>query len=1099
MSSASDNGHNLARRLAALSPERRAAVERLLGEGSSGLVRVGRGRPLPLSFGQQRLWFLAQLDPESWAYNTASSLRMSGVDVGALRWALEAVVGRHESLRTTFVAVDGEPFQQVSERVEVPLVVREVESFERARVLAGEFARRPFDLGSGPLLRAALLRVAARASVLVVCVHHIVTDGWSMGVFFSELSALYNARVHGREAGLAPLPIQYADFAVWQRRQLQGPRLAELLAFWRQELEGLSALELPTDHPRPAAPSFRGASVPLVLEPALTRALRELAARHGATMFMALTAAFAALLARYSGQHDIAIGTPVAGRSHSQLEPLIGFFVNTIVLRCELSGDPSYRQLLERTRQRALHAYAHQDLPFEKLVEELGPQRDLTRNPLFQALVHVHDSRLPDGQRDVPSGVPQPVERDTSAFDLALDLWDGGDTGVRGRVDYSTELFERGTVERMVRHFGRLLAGAVADPDAPVSRLEVLSPAEREWELVKFNQTARPGLGMCVHELIDTQAGRTPEAPAVIDGARRLSYRELTEAANALAHALIAAGAGPDRLIAVRMPRSLELIIAQLGILKAGAAYLPLDPTDPNPRQREILSDAQPLTVLNRLPELAPRPDPPATAVQPGHLAYAIYTSGSTGTPKGTLIEHHSLTNLVSWHVRAYDLMPEDRAALTASPAFDASTWEIWPHLAAGASIHIPVRAAMSPAEMVAWLVEQRITTCFLATPLAEAVMEESWPQTIALRRLLTGGDRLHRPPRAGLPFELVNHYGPTECAVVSTACPVPSLDVSSNGSAPRSQPPIGLPIDNVQAFVLDQHQQPVPAGRSGELHIGGEGLARGYLNRPELTARQFITAPYPPFERLYRTGDLVRRLPDGNLEYIGRLDDQIKLRGFRIEPGEIDAALLTHPRVRAAATVLREDRPGDPRLISYAVVSPGGSPAEIREHLRERLPDYMLPAQLVTLPRLPTTTSGKIDKSALPAPPTTRTEHVPPRTDTERTLGGIWQSLLQRDAVGIFDNFFDLGGHSLLAVQLLSRIRVAFAVELSLRELFDAAMLADLAAAVDRAQPTALGATTPITRVARERYRVRVGEGGGLELDGALRDVLQQEMHDSA
>jgi len=1001
----------------------------------------------PTSFAQQRLWFLNQLIPDKSVYVADVALRLDGeVDVDALRSALASLIERHESLRTTFVAVDGEPYQRVSARIPVPLQVLDVGSLVQAHDVAKQLARQPFDLEAGPLWRTALLRVAhgSRAapassptreqSLLVVCVHHIVTDGWSMGVFASELSALYNARVTAGDVALAPLPVQYADFAVWQRRELQGKRLAELIGFWRRELDGLSALELPTDRPRPAVPTFRGGSVPVVLDAQSTRGLRELAAQHGATMFMALTAVFAALLARYSRQSDVVIGTPIAGRSHSELERLIGFFVNTIVLRCDLSDDPSYRELLQATREHALGAYAHQDLPFEKLVEELQPQRDLARNPLFQVTLQLHEHSTTDIQVEFGGGdhprVPlrfawgkQPG-RDLAKFELALDLWSTG-CGMAGRLTYSSDLFDRVTAERIARHFAQLVAGVAAEPDLPLSRVTIVSTTEREWELVACNRTARTVSSLHVHELIDAQARRTPDAAAVIDGATNLTYRELTEAANALAHELTGLGAGPDRLVGVRLHRSAKLIVALLGILKSGAAYLPLDPDEPAARRRQILAQANPVAVLDRLPAPDARADPPLVTIKPRDLAYAIYTSGSTGAPKGVLVEHHSLTNYISWFSRSV-LSGVTRMPFITRISFDASLKQVFAPLVCGLPVWIVSDEALIDPVTLADQVAAHERVGLNCVPshweaILDAIEAGRTPAVSpSLVTLMLGGDPL--PQRlADRTFQVLPHvrlwnlYGPTEA--------------TSNALAALLEPgapvTVGLPVDNVRAFVLDRHLQPVPAGVPGELHLAGEGLARGYLNRPELTARQFPTAPYPPYERLYRTGDLVRRLPDGKLQYLGRLDEQINLRGFRIEPGEIDAALLTHPQVRAAATILREEHPGDPRLVSYLVSEPAAATAQLREHLRERLPDYMHPAHLVTLPRLPTTRNGKLDKRALPPPPTTTpAPRARPHTHTQTLIANTWKEVLHLEHVGIHENFFDLGGRSLLLVRVHHRLQ---------------------------------------------------------------------------
>jgi amino acid adenylation domain-containing protein len=1058
--SSDDNTHSLALRLQALSPARRAAVERLLRERQ----REGEVIPLPVrdglavtSFGQQRLWFMAQLDPASSVYNTVSTLTLAvPVDVAALQAAVDALVARYETLRTTFEAVDGEPFQRVNAHAAVTVEVG---------VPAAELIRRPFDLEHGPLVR---VSVAVDTGKVVACVHHIVTDGWSMGIFVRELSALYAGRVRRVPVTLPPLPIQYRDYAARQRAELSGSRLSELLDFWRAELAGAPVLNLITDRPRPAVLTFRGGMVPVQIPPDVVVKLRVLAREQGATLFMALLAGFSALLSRYSGQGEVIIGFPVAGRTRSETEALIGFFINTIVLRCDLRDDPDFRELLARTRNRAMRAYAHQDLPFEKLVEELQPERDLSRNPLHQVVLHLIDS----SSDEVPGDAGRlHVNTGTSPFDLVVHLRGAG-AELKGDIEYSSELFDQSSVERLAEHLVLMLEKLASDPGAPLSRIQMLTPHERR-QLETFNATATPIPPECAVELIDAQAARTPDALAV----GMMTYRGLVHAANGVAHQLLARGAGPDTLIAVSLPRGPDLVAALLGIWKAGAAYLPLDPDHPPMRRRQILSDAQPLLVLDDPHEFGPpRPDSPAVPAAPGTLAYAIYTSGSTGTPKGVLVEHASLSNLIAWHVRQYKVRAQDRATLIASPAFDASVWELWPYLTTGASVHVPPTATRSPADILAWLVAERITISFLPTPLAEAVLAEPMPPHLALRFLLTGGDLLHRSPEAGFPFELANHYGPTEATVVATACRV------RPGTA-GSPPPIGRPIDNVRARVVDQYGQPLPVGVPGELWIGGAGLARGYLHCPELTAQRFVQCGG---QRMYHTGDRVRRRSDGTLDFLGRLDQQVKLRGFRIEPGEIESHLQAHPSVRAAAVAARGDR-----LIAYVVLS---SPLEgidsLRTHLRARLPSYMVPVRFEILNALPITANGKIDRHALPSPIYDDSNYVAPRTPAEHTIAGIWSGLLGRERVGVYDDFFELGGHSLLATQAVSRIRSILGIELSVGAIFDAPTVASLAVALTKAPPSA-STTQTIARAPRDRYRARIGADGRLVLDESLRQLL--------
>ena len=1056
-----DDPRSLALRLQALSPARRAVVERLLRERKREgeiLPRPGPDGLAMVSFGQQRLWFMAQLDPTSSVYNTVSSATLAApVDVAALQGAVDTLVARHESLRTTFEAVDGEPFQRVNSHAAVIVEVG---------VPATEFVRRPFDLEHGPLVR---ICVAVDTGKVVACVHHIITDGWSMGIFLQELSALYEGRVRGVPVTLPQLPIQYWDYAARQRAELSGPRLSELLDFWRAELAGIPMLNLFTDRPRPAMPSFRGGTVPVRISPDVVVRLRALAREQGATLFMAVLAGFSALLGRYCGHDEVVIGSPVAGRTRSETERLIGFFINTIVLRCDLRGDPTFRELLARTRTRAMRAYAHQDLPFEKLVEDLQPERDLSLNPLHQVVLHLIDSSLNEPEADADHSH---VSMGTSPFDLVVHLRAAG-AELQGDVEYSSELFDRSSVERLVGHLAVVLEELASDPDAPLSQMQMLTPCERQ-QLENFNAKAAPIPSECAVELIDARAARTPDALAI----GTMTYRELVHAANGIAHDLLARGAGPDTLVAVSLPRGPHLVAALLGIWKAGAAYLPLDPDDPPVRHRQILTDARPLLVLDHPRQFGPpQSDSPQLLADSRRLAYAIYTSGSTGTPKGVLVEHVSLSNLIAWHIRKYQVTAEDRATLIASPAFDASVWELWPYLTAGASVHVPPPGTRSPSDILAWFAAERITISFLPTPLAEAVLAEPMPPHLALRFLLTGGDRLHRSPEGRLPFELVNHYGPTEATVVATACTV-------QPDTAESQPPIGRPIDNVQAMIVDQAGHPLPVGVPGELWIGGVGLARGYLRRPELTAERFVERGG---KRLYRTGDRVRRRADGELDFLGRLDHQVKLRGFRIEPGEIESQLQAHPSVRAAAVAARGDR-----LVAYVVLS---SPLEgsdsLRAHLRARLPSYMVPARFEILEAIPLTANGKIDRRALPSPIHDDSTYVAPRTPTEHTIAGIWAGLLGRERVGVYDDFFELGGHSLLAMQAVSRIRSILRVELSVGAIFDAPTVARLAAALAHAPPANACTTQTIARAPRDRYRARVGLDGMLVIDQSLRQLL--------
>lgn len=940
--------NEIAARRARLSPRQQALLAaRLAGKArgsltSEAIPRRGGGGPVPLSFAQQRLWFLDQLVPGSPFYNVATAVRLSfAVDGRALERSLNECVRRHESLRTTFGRLDGQPVQQIAPSLKIPITIRDLRGLpasqreKEARRIATEEALQPFDLAQGPLIRAGLLKLGERDQVLLLTLHHIISDGWSMTVLAREFSTLYRAFASGKSSPLPELAIQYADYAVWQRNWLQGDRLARQLAYWKQQLADLPSLRLPTDRPRPATGTFRGAYEKMVLPGALTRSLRALSQQNGCTLFMTMLAVFDALLFRYTGQSGIVVGCPVANRNQPELQDLVGFFVNTLVLRVEVSGDLPFSELLRHVRETALAAFAHQELPFEQIVEELAPERDLNRNPLYQVAFQVFNP--PGSTRAEPMLPMLDVNRGTSIFDLAFTLTETAE-GMLGGIEYSTDLFLPETIRRMIGHYETLLNAVVARPETAISQHPLLSESEQIQVLENWNATScdHGTDGDYIHELVSKQAARAPDALAVAAGDRHLTYGELETRANALAHRLQSLGAGPEVLVAVCLERSIEMIVALLGVLKTGAAYLPLDPQYPRERLAFMLEDSRARVVVTEEALRQTIADmkagvlclngaeasrkiafsvAPKVRVEPENLAYVIYTSGSTGTPKGVQITHRGLANLVGWHRRVYRLECYDRATQIASPVFDASVWEIWPYLACGASLHIPDDTTRTtPAKLVEWLEKRQITICFLPTPLAEAVLAEPVQCLKKLRALLTGGDKLTRMPGRKLPFEFLNHYGPTEVTVVSTWTSLPLQGEAS--------PPIGRPIDNLQVYIVDRDLNPVPIGVAGELLIGGSGLARGYLYRSPLTAERFIPDPFGkvPGARLYRTGDLVRYLPDGQIEFLGRVDQQVKMRGFRIELGEIEATLQAHPAVGTVAVVAREDAPSERRLVAYVV-----------------------------------------------------------------------------------------------------------------------------------------------------------------------------------
>jgi amino acid adenylation domain-containing protein len=1069
--------NDVAARLEGLSPAgKRALLTRLL------TLQKSRGRTAPLSYAQRRLWFLEQLVPGNPFYNDSSAIRFGfPVNHAALERSLGEIIRRHEALRTSFEAPDGEPRQRVlpPRPFELPVIdlgrLPEPQREAEALRLADEYARTPFDIAKPPLLRAALISLAPSDHIFVLTMHHIVCDGWSMKVFFEELEVLYQAFVVGRPSPLPELALQYMDFAAWQREWLEGPVLREQLEFWRGRLAGLRTLDLPTDKPRPAVPTFKGGREPIALAPEVNRALQSLCERLSVTPFMALLAAFQVLLSRHTGQDDIAVGCPVANRSRKELEKLIGFFVNTLVMRTDLSGNPTFEDVLGRVREVALSTYAHQDLPFEKLVEELQPERDPSRNPLFQVTFQILSDHEGEGAGDQFRSVN--VELPTSKFDLRCDLWYRG-AGLTGYLEYSADLFEPETVRFMARHFETLVAALVASPDARVAEVPLLCPDE-ERTLLDWNRTARSfAQHGCVNERFEGFAASDPGRLAVAGGGSSVTYGELNRRANKLAHYLKARGIRPGSLVGVLLDRSVDLVVSILAALKAGAAYVPLDAAHPTERLSLMLKEAWVPLVLTdskyegKIPDFVNRfrldknwrdcdnesDSNLPTRVDAGGVAYVIFTSGSTGTPRGVEILHSSLGNLVNWHQHEYEVTAEDRATLYASPGFDASVWEIWPYLTAGASLHIPdAETHVSPENLARWMTEQRISASFLPTPVAEGFIESELPDALRLRVLLTGGDKLRRHPRRPLPFRFVNHYGPTENTVVATACDVeasPALDA----------PPIGRPISNVQTHVLDRHGRPVPVGVKGELYLGGAGLARGYLNQPRLTNEKFVPDPFDrrAGKRLYRTGDVVRYRRDGNLEFHGRVDGQIKIRGYRIEPSEIESALDQHPGVGKSLVIAQEGRTGEKSLTAYLTAKQGGPaklagerhPAQaLREHVRQRLPEYMVPVRFVWVEELPLTAHGKLDRAAPPAPDDPLLDpggaDSLPNNDVEAELAGIWQELLGLERVGVYDNFFDLGGHSLLLVKLHSRMVQLFNTSLSIIDLFRLPSVSALARAI--------------------------------------------------
>src|ERR1051325_1054203 len=1067
-------------RLSQLSAAKRALLEKRLqrrmteiSEAQSIQRRETRG-PSPLSFAQQRLWFIDQLEPNSSIYNIPAALRLKGaLEVDALRRCLNEIVRRHESLRTTFnIGPDLQPLQSIAPRLELILRVEDLsgkpETEREAQVvrLASEEAQRPFDLSRGPLIRVRLLRLSEEDHVLLFTMHHIISDGWSMGVLVHEMGTIYAAYAAGRKSPLEELPIQYADFAQWQREWLQGEVLEEQLAYWKKQLARLPpVLELPTDRARPAALSYRGATLNVEFNAALTDKLKELSRREGASLYMILLAAFQTLLHRYTGRDDITVGSPIANRQRSEIEPLIGFFVNTLVMRTDLSGDPAFRELLRRVQQTTLSAYEHQDVPFETLVEELQPERHLGVTPFFQVVFALQNApgqelRLPHltlARMDVPGT--------TAKFDLSLLLEESAERLI-GVIEYSTDLFDEKTVGRLLEHLRILLESIVANPDERLSALPLLAAAEEQQLIARCNSAdAEAELRWCVQHLFEQRAEETPDHAAVILGEQELSYRELNRRANLLAHHLQAYGVGPDVVVAVMMERSVEMALSVLAVMKAGGACLLLDPADPRERLSFMLRNAAARVLLaqKHLERLLTEdiyvccPDDdedwqaiaqgkdenPHSRAMPDNLACLVYTSGSTVEPKAVAIHHGALVNLIGREIRSAGTTGGLRTRQLAPPGPDLAFLEIFSTWCSGGALVLaPSEARKDSRELWRILSSENIERLFLPSARLRHLAESARAETIlpqSLRQLILTGEQLKiteqvRGLFAKLPHCAIDYeYGPTE-AQLSTLWRLEGL-----ADEHSSLPSIGSPYANAQVFILDSRLKPVPEGIAGELYIGGPGLAREYLNRADLTASRFIPHPFSleAGARLYRTGDVARYLSDGRLKYLRHTGNRMMLRGYCVEMEEVESALELHPAVKQALVNPWEDEAGRAHLVAYVIAAQRSQSvvAELRGHLRERLPDYMMPSAFLLLDSFPLLPNGRPDRRALPAPVQAEGEvkesYVAPQTPTEEILAGIWSTVLKVERVGINDNFFDLGGHSLLATQLMSGVSDSFGVEL--------------------------------------------------------------------
>ena len=1089
--------------------------------------RVDRNGKLALSYSQERLWFINQLEPENVAYNAPAAVRIQGpIELEALERTLREIVRRHESLRTRFLSVNGEPQQIIdsSLAVELPVIelshLPDLEREVEAQRLAREEARQPFDLARGSVFRAKLLRLASQDHVLVFNMHHIVCDAWSVGVLVREVSAIYNSFIADQPSPLPELDVQYADFSAWQRELLGGPVLEKQLEYWKRKLSAAEPLILPTDRPRAGVLRADGATTRFTVPIELTESLKGLSRKQGATLYMILLAVFQSLLGRYSGQSDIAVGSPIAGRLRTETEGLIGVFINTLVLRTDLSGEPDSMELLRRVKETTLDAYAHQDVPFEKLVEVLLPQRDLTQMPLFQALFVFQNVPFRALELGAAKMLPFDIDNGAAQFEVSLMLEETS-SGMDGSIAYNTDLFDAATISRMIEHYKMLLSGIVANPEQSIASLPLLTAKEKEQVVEEWNRTqVQYPLDRCLHEMFEEQVARTPRAIAVVDEHRQLSYEELNRRANQIAHYLRKLGVGPDVVVGVCMERSLEMVMGLVGVLKAGGAYMPLDPEYPAERLAYMMSDAQ-LNFLitqerlqdifagftgslicvdghggNVLEENDGNRD--GSDVNPENLAYVLYTSGSTGRPKGVGMTQGPLCNLVRWQLMS---SPGPQRTLQFTPlTFDVSFQEIFVTLCSGGLLElIDNDTRRDPSELWKVIRKKKVERLFLPfialQELAEAACGAEW-ESASLREVITAGEQLKVTPALQRFFDrlsvaiLENQYGPTECHVVT------AHRLQATSKEWPLLPPIGKPIANDQVYVLDENNTPLPIGVPGGLYLGGAGLARGYLNRPDLTAERFVPNPFSVRggERMYRTGDRVRWRADGDLEFMGRLDDQVKIRGFRIELGEIEAALREHEAVRQAVVIARQDQTGDRRLVAYVVPeqenenSDNGSRSaelrisELRAHLLGKLPEYMVPSAYVQLEELPLNHNGKVDRKNLPQPDTytPEQEYVGPRSATEETLCRLWQEVLGRERVGIHDNFFKIGGHSLLAARVAARMRESFQLDIALRRMFEAPTIAQLAHVIDQTMQTAgtNGASNvrpAIKRVARNAVLVNV------------------------
>jgi len=1084
---------------------------------------------VPLSYSQEQVWFHAQLVPDIPLYNEPVTIHYSGdLDIPALEQSFNEILHRHEAWRTGFTVVDGKPLQDVRPELSISLPVVDLRHLPEERRdstavrIATEEARKPLDLTQVPLFRARLIRMGDRQYRLYLVLSHIIFDGVAIyRIFLPELAALYQARVAGRPSPVPELDIQYPDYSCWQRKSLPPDSLAEHISYWRRQLgNDLPVLDLPSDYPRPPVQTFRGSMYPFTLSPSLTDAVKSLSRKEGVTLFQTLLAGFAALLCRYSGQDDLPIGSVTAGRDRSEIKPLLGYFLNTVVLRTNLSGDPDFRELLRRVRNLTLETLDHDCVPFGRLIHELNAPRDLSRNPLFQVMFSLEPS-LPDLD---PAWHLTQMDVDTEAtkYDLYLELDERRDA-ILARFHYSTDLFDRTTIVRMSEHWMRLLEGAARDSSLRVSQLPLLSEQERSRIVVEWNQTrSQYAQSGGIHDLFNAQFERTPDNTAVREGERRLSFRQLQERSNRLAHYLRKLGASTGTRVALCVDRSFDMFVGLLGILKTGAAYVPLDPSHPPGRMASLLEDAKPAVLITQQKLLANAPvhriptvildadwhkiarasaDFPASDVQSDDPAYVLYTSGSSGKPNGVEGTHRGAMNRMRWMWERYPFEAGEVCCQKTNVGFVDSVWEIFGPLLAGVpSVILPTEVVRDPEELLQILAGEGVTRIVLVPSLLRALLDHAPNLQERVPRLklwscsgeaLSG--ELARRFRQGFPeATLLNIYGSSEVAADVTWHEVLEKEEDIGATVP-----IGKPISNTQMYVLDPHRNPVPVGVRGEIYVGGDGLALGYWNRAVLTAERFVENPIAPEQskRLYRTGDLGRWRGDGEIEYLGRVDGEVKLRGMRIDLGEIESVLASHAGLREAA-VERVEEGGEARLVAYLVAEDGekADGRELRQYLRSKLPEHMVPARFVQVAEMPLLPSGKVNRRALATVEgvvLSEQGMVAPRTAVEQKLAGMWREVLKVGKVGVDQNFFELGGHSLLVLQVMVRIRREFDVELGVRTMFEEPTIAELAIEVEKARAMGMKAQTPVLE---RRARPRAAENAIREALLAQLDTLSAD-----